>query len=59
MSCLNCKDRVIGCHATCEKYAKFKERGDQIKKARLEELKRNQSSDKHIKNMINKLKRKK
>lgn len=24
--CLNCKDRVVGCHASCEKYKDFHER---------------------------------
>lgn len=22
--CYNCKDRVVGCHSTCERYAEFK-----------------------------------
>lgn len=23
--CIDCKDRVVGCHGTCEKYKAFKE----------------------------------
>lgn len=30
-SCLNCKDRHIGCHSECEKYIAFKKEHDTIK----------------------------
>lgn len=27
-SCIDCKDRKVGCHGTCEKYKKWKESVD-------------------------------
>jgi hypothetical protein len=29
--CKDCKDRYIGCHGKCERYAEFKEEGERIK----------------------------
>ena len=29
-SCLNCQDREVGCHATCEKYHKEKAEHDRV-----------------------------
>ena len=29
--CLNCKDRVVGCHSTCEKYKEFFELNEKRK----------------------------
>ena len=31
-SCLNCKDRKIGCHSKCEKYKNFKKALDHLRK---------------------------
>lgn len=31
--CLDCKDRYVGCHGKCEKYAKFRKRKE--KEARM------------------------
>ena len=28
--CMNCPDRVVGCHSKCEKYAEFKEHCNKI-----------------------------
>ena len=36
-SCLDCKERRIGCHQTCEKYKKFKKQLDVIKQNKLKE----------------------
>ena len=30
-TCKNCKDRVIGCHATCETYMKERKKLDRLK----------------------------
>lgn len=32
--CYKCEERVIGCHATCKKYAKFVEKNEKIKDQR-------------------------
>jgi len=33
-NCLNCPDRHVGCHSTCEVYKKMRERYDLIAKSR-------------------------
>ena len=30
--CFECKDRVVNCHSTCEKYLKWKQEYEQLKK---------------------------
>lgn len=57
--CLNCEERVLRCHATCEKYKEFTDEGDAIKKSRLEYISRNRGSYKYTQATINKLRRKK
>lgn len=37
-SCLNCQDRIIGCHQNCEKYKTYKKQ--------LELIKHNKAKDK-------------
>lgn len=32
--CMNCTDRQLGCHSSCEDYAKFREYRDNINSAR-------------------------
>lgn len=32
--CFNCKDREIGCHDWCDRYRKFQEINEQIKRSR-------------------------
>ena len=32
-SCMNCTDRVLGCHSHCERYARYKEEVNRINKA--------------------------
>ena len=32
MPCLNCENRKLGCHSSCEKYAEFKRNIDENKK---------------------------
>ena len=32
--CLNCEDRTITCHSTCEKYKAFRERLDLIREGK-------------------------
>lgn len=32
--CLGCKDRKVGCHSTCEKYLKWKDKIDNDNKKR-------------------------
>lgn len=43
--CLNCKDRVLGCHSTCERYKEFTE----INERRKGEIRK----DKEVNNIIN------
>ena len=57
--CLNCEERKLKCHATCEKYKEFTDEGDAIRKTRLEYLSRNRGSYKYVQAAINKLRRKK
>lgn len=40
--CYHCKDRVVGCHSTCEKYKKFKE---ELEVVRAEKEKEHQLRD--------------
>lgn len=42
--CRNCKDRVLGCHSTCERYKEFAE----INEQRKEEIRK----DKEVNNVI-------
>lgn len=30
--CKDCKERIVGCHATCKKYKKYREQLEQFKK---------------------------
>lgn len=30
--CMNCNERIIGCHSTCKKYEQFKNESNAIKK---------------------------
>lgn len=32
--CLECKERHVGCHGSCERYKEFREKLDRIKRAR-------------------------
>lgn len=40
MSCIDCKDRKVGCHSNCEKYKKFKKYRNNILEKRKEEQKK-------------------
>lgn len=33
-SCINCTERVLGCHSSCERYASYKSKNEQIKSAK-------------------------
>ena len=37
--CYNCKNRVVGCHSTCEKYEQYKQYLQRIKDKKEEEHK--------------------
>lgn len=41
--CYGCKDRVVGCHSTCEKYINEKAEKDNIKKKELKDTMIDQS----------------
>lgn len=43
-ACKNCNDRKVGCHATCEKYKKFKEKTSEMNKKIRDEKALNYSS---------------
>lgn len=34
--CYKCKDRKLGCHSKCEKYAKFQYECDKVRKRKIE-----------------------
>lgn len=36
--CMNCSDRFIGCHSSCDKYSKYKTRSEEIQNNRKKEL---------------------
>ena len=57
--CLNCEERVLRCHATCEKYKEFTDEGDAIKKARYDYVMHNRISYKYKQATINRLRGKK
>lgn len=48
-SCYNCQERKQGCHSTCEKYSRFKQRLATIKENREEYKKRFAYTAKHQK----------
>jgi hypothetical protein len=37
MSCIDCKKRTLGCHATCEDYREYREKLDQANKRKQED----------------------
>lgn len=39
--CRWCVDRAIGCHSNCERYSKFREICEELKKAKLDGKERN------------------
>ena len=41
--CYGCKDRVVGCHGTCEKYINEKETNEKFKKLEIDERRIQQS----------------
>ena len=57
--CLNCEERKLKCHTTCEKYKEFTDEGDAIKKARYDYVMRNRISYKYRQATINRLRGKK
>lgn len=54
-ACIDCTDRKVGCHATCDKYKEYVERGNAIKRARIAEAKRNKGSIAYERNTLRKL----
>lgn len=36
-ACLNCKERIIGCHQNCEKYKQYKQYLETIKQNKIKE----------------------
>lgn len=36
-ACYHCKDRKVGCHATCEIYNEEKKRGEEVAKVKVQE----------------------
>ena len=51
--CLNCEDRSILCHDSCNKYKSYRDKADRVKKARRKEL----DADGYVVNNIYKFKK--
>lgn len=39
--CYKCKDRKVGCHATCERYSEFREKLEEFNKRKRREARDN------------------
>lgn len=57
--CLDCKDRHLGCHSTCEKYKEMKQKLQDIKDKKNENNMQNVKSVGFIRNMKRKSDRRK
>ena len=57
--CLNCTERKIGCHATCEKYLEYAQSRKDLSKARFEHAMKQRGSERYTRCTINKIRRKK
>jgi hypothetical protein len=57
--CIDCGERHLGCHSTCERYKLYVEKGNAIKRARFEEAQQNRVSIAHTRSMERKLRGKK
>lgn len=49
--CFKCKDRTVGCHSSCEKYASFKEELDEIRGCATSENEKKRMLDDYVVNM--------
>lgn len=56
--CLNCTERILGCHSKCSKYLSFKDKLDEIRSKKYEESLKTKMTTNLQRTLVSKCKKK-
>ena len=56
--CRDCSDRTVGCHATCEKYAKYKKDMDKLRHELRKKMNEERATESYVADSVYRVQRK-